>query len=795
MIAKKWHNDAQTNKITGLTNKEVTEQKRLGNCNITTTAPKRSAQDIIKANFLTPFNALNFGLLLLVLIAGKPLNATFAFVLLFNTLIGTFQELRAKQKLDKLAVLNNEEAIVLREKTFITIPVTEIVLGDIIKFDAGKQIVVDGFVCGESAEIDESLLTGEADPILKKENDAVYSGSFVVAGSFFMQATKVGDDIYANKLASEAKNFSLAKSELGNAMRKIIKIVSWLILPIGLLLLSTQIIGSGSTWQNAVVNAVAGIVGMIPEGLVLLTTVAFMVGSIRLSKKQTLVQELPAIESLARVNVLCLDKTGTLTEGSLKYKKMIIMNQEKQADIEQALGGLVKYLPAANATQIALQERFNQTTWLEYNAVPFSSARKWSGVTFKEQGSWILGAADILFPKEIKQYANVISLEQEIGNRVLALAYTDATLVDEQLPTTLTLQAFIVFKDIIRENAPTTLEYFAKQDVAVKIISGDHPITVAAIAHKVGLAGSEKWIDAQTLPEDIETLQTFVKEYTVFGRVTPKQKQHLIMAMQANGDTVGMTGDGVNDVLALKQADCSIAMASGSEATRTVSQLVLMNSDFASLPLIVNEGRKVINNIERVASLYLVKTLYSTILSLIFIILMKPYPFEPIQLSIISALMVGIPTFFLALEANTNKVSGSFLDNVFQKTIPAALGITTAVLSVYLLQLFLPISHIERITMTFLVLGGMQFFILYNVSKPMRIWKILLLSLIFSAFMVVSFNPIANLYLGLIRLPWIKYLIPIGILAIIYSLFSKISTKIIKTYEKNRERIIQLFLK
>jgi len=781
--------------LSGLNAKEVAEQTAKGHVNKVTTAPERSIKDIIKSNFLTPFNMLNLGLFILVLIAGKPLHATFVAVVLFNTLIGTFQEVRAKRKLDQLAVLNIEDAVVLREGQLYTLPVTDIVLGDVIKYDAGKQIMVDGVVCGNQAEVDEALLTGEADAIVKTVGDDVHGGTIVVAGSIFVQATKVGDDVYANKLASEAKNFSLARSELTKAINQIIKFISGLIVPIGLALLFTQIFGSGSTWQDAIVNAVAGIVGMIPEGLILLTSMAFMVGSITLSRKHLLVQELAAIESLARVDVLCLDKTGTLTKGTLKFSELTYVEGVNQADIAEALGGIAYYLPAANATQLALQEQYEITSWEASNVIPFSSSKKWSGVSFINHGSWLLGAPDVICgSKDFGRYNSVIEKQQALGNRVLALAYSTESLQDNVLPHHIVLQAILVFEDVIRPSAKKTLAYFSAQDVNIKIISGDHPKTLRAIADKVGLSQSAEAIDAQTLPEDIGQLQVIVKDHNIFGRVSPRQKQDIIKALQANGHVVGMTGDGVNDVLALKQADCSIAMANGSQASRTVSQLVLMNSDFASLPSVVAEGRKVINNIERVASLYLVKTMYSFMLSLIFIVLMKPYPFSPIQLTVISTLMVGIPTFFLALEANTAKVSGDFLDNVFKHTVPAAISITFAVITVYGLGVMMEATHMQRETMGYIVLGLLQFFILCRVAKPWKLWKIVLLGLLLFCFIVSFLNNWLMHLLGLAYLLNDQVLVVSGII-ITFVLFYRYSRQKIQViYERNKERVMN-FLK
>jgi len=795
MMNKEGNYEGTVELLTGLSDMEVAEQVAQGHVNKVTSAPERSIQDIIKTNFITPFNMLNLILFILVLIAGQPWNATFAPIILVNTLIGVIQEVRAKRKLDRLAVLNIEDATVLRNHQLYSLPITDIVLGDVIKYDAGQQIMIDGIVCGNHAEVDEALLTGEADPIVKNVGDDVHGGTIVVAGSIFVKATKVGDDVYANKLASEAKNFSLAKSELNQSINQIIKVISGLILPVGFALLITQLVGSGSSWQDAIVGAVAGIIGMIPEGLILLTSLAFMVGSVALSRKHLLVQELPAIETLARVDVLCLDKTGTITEGSLHLARIIHVDGTNKEEITEALGGLSYYLPAANATQLALKEQYDLTSWEAESVVPFSSAKKWSGVSFVGHDSWVLGAPDVVYGDRLGTYATVVDEQQTLGNRVLALVCTQGKLADDVLPREARLQAILVFEDIIRANAKPTLSYFKEQGVGIKIISGDHPKTLQAIAEKVGLARDVKAIDAQTLPDDIARLQTIVATNNIFGRVSPQQKQDLIKAIQANGHVVGMTGDGVNDVLALKQSDCGIAMANGSQATRTVAQLVLMNSDFATLPSAVAEGRKVINNIQRVASLYLVKTLYSLMLSIIFIVAMSRYPFSPIQLSVISTLMVGVPTFFLALEANTARVSGNFLDNVFKQTVPAAFTITLAVVTVYVIGLFLPHTPIEQTTMAFIVLGFLQFLILCRVAPPWKWWKVALLSVILICFLVACFNPYLMDILSLTWLSNAQYMIVAAII-VVYALFYRYSRlKIQKLYEKNKERVMQFFKK
>lgn len=771
----------RTNKLTGLTAEQVRAQILRGKTNVVTTIPQRTIKDIIFANTFTLFNGLNFVLLLLVILAGQYKNGLFGAVIIVNTCIGIFQELRAKKTLDKLVVLNSFQAQVLRDGEFIAVPLEQIVLGDILEVNAGMQIPVDGVVRGNRADVDESLLTGEMDDIPKYNGEFVYSGSVVTAGSILIQALAIGDDMYINTLASKAKDFSLAKSELMDGIKSIIKVIMWIIIPVGLTLILTQIISTQATWQVAVLGAVAGITGMIPEGLVLLVSLAFMLGAVRLSRQHTLVQELPAIEGLARVDVLCLDKTGTLTEGNLKLAKKIIASKYTEEQFDEGIAALALQLPAANATQIALQEEYTFSNWMPKVIVPFSSANKWSGISYEQHGTWILGAPDVVMPETLSLYQQEITEQEQLGNRLLILAKSDSKFQNDQLPQNLEVVGFIAFEDVIRANAAETLQYFDQQQVDIKVISGDHPVTVASIANKVGVKNADKWIDAQTLPDSVSELQAYVKEYTVFGRVLPKQKQQLIQALQANGQTVAMTGDGVNDVLALKQADCGIAMVNGSEATRAVAQLVLLDSDFASLPRIVAEGRTVVNNIERVASLYLVKTMYSTILSILFIIIMKGYPFTPLQLSFISSLMVGIPTFFLALEKNDRKVEGAFLHKVLMRTVPAGLSIAVGVLLIYFIDRFLLMTYLERSTMAVILLGSIQFVILYQASIPLNKWKKAMLIIIGGLFIFGMIDTSFLTFMGMQQLSIWYYLLILVILGITI-LVMKAITKLMETY-------------
>lgn len=756
----------ETDIATGLTSAQVEAKIAANQTNKTVDVPSRTIGDIIKTNTLTLFNALNAILAILVIIAGQPRNALFAFVIVANTFIGIFQELRAKYTLEKLSVLNTFQVPVVRDGQTVTIDTDEIVLDDIMKLSTGMQIAVDAIVRSGEIEVDESLLTGEADPVLKHVGDELLSGSFVVSGSCDAQAIRVAKDMYASKLSAEAKRFSMVDSELRKSVNQIIKIVTYLILPVGAMLMFTQLFFNNGTWQDALVGAVGGIIGMIPEGLVLLTSVALMVGVIRLAQKKTLVQEMPAIEMLARVDVLCLDKTGTITEGNLKLAEIELTGDKDQMRIDDALAVLTRTLPAANPTQMAIYDYYQDApAWDVTDTVAFSSARKWSAASFNGEGTWIIGAPEMVLGNDYNLFQEKVEEQARLGRRVLVLAHSQSAIKDEQLPADTKAEAFIMFEDIIRNHANKTLAYFASQGVSLKVISGDNPVTVAAVAKRAGLEGADQYIDARTLPDDIESLQEIVAKTTVFGRVSPQQKQKLVQALQANGHTVAMTGDGVNDVLALKESDCGIAMANGSEATRSVAQLVLLNSDFASLPQVVSEGRRVINNIERVSSLYLVKTLYSIILSVVFTILLKPYPFLPLQLTLIGSVATGIPSFFLALAPNGERVTGGFLRKVAQDTIPGGIAVAIGTLIIYGLSSFMHYDVEQRRTMAILVAGGVQLVVLLRVARPWKAWNLTLVGIMVVIFFATFFLPVISAIFYFVPMNWFDYLIG-GILII-----------------------------
>ncbi|HUP74021.1 MAG TPA: cation-translocating P-type ATPase [Acidimicrobiales bacterium] len=724
-----------TDPTTGLTAAEVADRVARGLDNAIPSAPTRTIGQIIRANVITPINAVIGVLAAMVIAAGSPKDALFGGVIIANSIIGVVQELRAKRVLDQLSVVNAPRAHAVRDGVVVELQVHELVLDDVAELRGGAQVVADGTILTcENLEIDESLLTGEADPVVKVEGDGVLSGSAVVAGTGRMLVTKVGAENYAVKLAEEARRFTLVNSPLRNDINRIVTTVGYLIIPVGLLLASSQFFRRDEGWRQSVISTVAGLVGMVPEGLVLLTSMAFAVGVVRLARQRCLVQELPAIEVLARVDVLCADKTGTITEGVMALSQVEPLDGADPGTIEAALAALAHLDPDPNATSRALSHYFVEpSTWSVTGRVPFSSARKWSGMTFAGNGTWVLGA-----PENVLATAYTGALSEQVeahaaqGQRVLVLATSATPFTDGQggdLPPVKPV-ALVLLEDIVRSDAPATLQYFADQGVTVKVISGDNNVTVGAVARRAGLAGWENNVNATTLPaDDSEAFADAIENGTVFGRVTPHQKRAMVKALQAHGHTVAMTGDGVNDVLALKDSDCGVAMASGSEASRGVAQLVLMDSNFSAMPAVVAEGRRVINNIERVASLFIAKTTYSIILSVLTGVFAFAYPLRPIHLSILSWFTIGVPAFFLALEPNDQRVSEGFLRRVLGKAVPAGIVIAGATMSVFAIaQLDDSIDSDRARTVAVLVAGSVALMHLYRVARPMTHVRLVLLS-------------------------------------------------------------------
>lgn len=714
----------------GLSEEQVTLRQQQGLLNRESDIKTKSIKQIILQNIITPFNILNAILASLILLVGSYKNLMFMGVIVSNLLIGTFQEIRAKRTIDRLALVAAPKAKVIRNGELSSIGVHEVVLDDIVVLEAGNQVCTDCIVrCGE-CEVDESLLTGESDPVPKKEGDMLLSGSFIVSGTCHAQVEHVGKDNYAEKIADGAKYMKKPNSEIMTWINRIIKIIGVAIVPIGSLLFYKQYFLSETEFSRAVVSTVAALIGMIPEGLVLLTSVVLAVSVIRLSRHKTLVQELYCIEMLARVDVLCLDKTGTITEGTLQLDELLPLQGATQEQTEIILCALTAVLPDNNPTMNAIRERFfNPPGWSCDECVPFSSAKKWSGASFTGKGCYLLGAPEALlqerFP-EILQQANVYS---EQGQRVVLLADSCEQFQNKSLPTEVTPVALLVFSDKIRPQAPQTLRYFAEQGVNLKVISGDNPITVANIAKKAGMEHTERYVDASQL-KTTQELEAAAERYTIFGRVTPQQKLDLVKALKKAKHTVAMTGDGVNDVLALKEADCSIAMASGSEAARTVSQLVLLDSNFAALPKVVHEGRRAINNLQRSASLFLVKAFFSAIIAVFFILSVYDYPLQPIQFTLINLFTIGIPSFLLALEPNKERMQGKFIVNIVRKSLPGMLAMSLSIMLLMPVCDFFQLAPEQVSTIAVVLIGSTGLMNLIRVCFPFNtLRKVLFISM------------------------------------------------------------------
>ncbi|MFJ2259724.1 HAD-IC family P-type ATPase [Streptomyces sp. NPDC087844] len=683
----------------GLTAAEVAERVARGEVNDVPVRSSRSTADIVRANIFTRFNAIIGVLWLIMLIVAPFQDSLFGYVILANTGIGIIQELRAKKTLDSLAVIGESRPTVRRDGTATPIGTSEIVLGDLIEIGPGDKIVVDG-ECAEAdgLEIDESLLTGEADPVVKQPGDQVMSGSFVVAGGGAFSATKVGREAYAAQLAEEASRFTLVHSELRTGISTILKYVTWMLIPAAVGLAITQLVSKDNDFKDSVARAVGGIVPMVPEGLVLLTSVAFAIGVVRLGRKQCLVQELPAIEGLARVDTVCLDKTGTLTEGGMDVTELRPLGDEDkdggdEAYVRKVLGALGASDSRPNASLKAIIDAYPDSgDWRGEGALPFSSARKYSGASFDEgeggdEGrvtTWLLGAPDVLLADDDPVLAETEQLNEQ-GLRVLLLARAVRDLDDPRVQEGARPTALVVLEQRLRPDAADTLRYFDEQDVRAKVISGDNAVSVGAVAAKLGLPGASATVDARRLPADREEMAEALDEGSVFGRVTPQQKREMVGALQSRGHTVAMTGDGVNDVLALKDADIGVAMGSGSEATKAVAQIVLLDNSFATLPSVVAEGRRVIGNITRVATLFLVKTVYSVLLAVLVVCCQVEYPFLPRHLTLLSTLTIGVPAFFLALAPNKERARPHFVRRVMRYSIPGGVVAGLATFTTYLL--------------------------------------------------------------------------------------------------------------
>ena len=740
--------------MTGLTNEQVQERIAEGKVNANENPNTRTYKQIIRENTLTFFNFLNLVLLVLVLFVRSYKNSMFMGIILINTVIGIIQEVRAKKTIDKLAILTESKTVVLREGKKWNISTEKLVIDDLIFLKTGDQVPADVKILEGSVEVNESLLTGESDNLVKNPGDELFSGSFVTSGEACCQVIHVGKDNYASQITSEAKEFKRHNSELRNSLNAILKVISIIIVPLGAMLFYKQYYIVGDTLKDSVVNMVAAVLGMIPEGLVLLTSVALTLGSMVLATKKTLVQELYCIETLARVDTLCLDKTGTITEGTMKVEDVQLYesgqdsgektidtdaetearsdsmedatseaDKQKLQEMEHIMENLMSVLHDQNATADALRKRFPAKSDLKLvHAIPFSSDRKYSGAVFEGKGTYLIGAAQFLFPEGNEELLAHCSTYAEEGFRILILAHSDEETESTKLPAGLEPVGLFLITDVIREEAPDTLAFFDSQGVDLKVISGDDPVTVSAIAKKAGLKNADHYIDATTITTP-EEMQRAVAECSVFGRVTPQQKKQMVQALQAQKHTVAMTGDGVNDVLALKEADCSIAMAAGSDAAKNIANVVLLDSNFGAMPHIVNQGRRVVNNIRSAASMFLIKTIFSVLLSLITIFFGDAYPFEPIQMSLISACAVGIPTFLLTQENNYDKIDHTFLRHVFMNAFPAAVTITGCVFTIMLVCQNVYHSNTMLNTACVLVTGWNYMAALRTVYSPLNTYR------------------------------------------------------------------------
>ncbi len=719
-----------TDKKTGLTSSEVKERIEKGLVNGDMNIKTKSIKRIIFDNTFTFFNFLNIALAILVIIFGELKNAMFAMVIICNTAIGIIQEIRSKRIIDRLTLISAPKARVIRDGEESEIAVSEIVMDDLVIFRAGSQASADCVVLEGECEVNESLITGESDPVYKSEGEKILSGSFVVSGEARAAACAIGSDSFANKITGGAKYFKKTDSKMMNAINKILKIVSVCIIPMMAILIYDGIFVTDQGLSRAVTSTVAAVIGMIPEGLVLLSSVVLAVSSIRLAMNKTLVQDLYCIETLARVDVLCLDKTGTITEGSMQVEEVKPLGKATADETDRAMTALMNALSDGNPTFNAAKEKWSGESDMRAGKIlPFSSAKKWSGAEFGGE-TYVMGAGEFILGEKYEEIRNTVDEFSQGGRRVILLASSDKPFREKELPEDIKPVALIAISDKIRAEAPETLRYFKEQGVEIKIISGDNPVTVSAVAEKAGVENAHRYIDASK----VEDISEVIDDYTVFGRVTPDQKLKIVKALKAKGHTVGMTGDGVNDVLALKESDCSIAMQSGSDAARNVSNLVLLDSNFASMPKVVIEGRRSINNVERSAVLFLSKTVYSFLLAVMFIIIRLPFLFEPIHMTLVNALTIGAPSFLLALQVNKSLIKGSFVSNVMKKAVPNGISIVASMGAVLVLTGIFGFSVEQMSTTATITLAALSFMIVGSCCRPFKAWKGGMLVLLMTAF-------------------------------------------------------------
>ena len=726
--------------FSGLSNQQVAQRVKSGQVNDVQEQTSRSLNSILRSNILTRFNAIVAIMTVVVVSIGSPIDALFGGVAIINSAIGIFQEIRAKRTLDALAILHAPTVTVIRSGKHLHIPVKEIVLDDVLKLQVGDQVPTDGTVLvSEGLEIDESLLTGESDPIYKKANEQVRSGSLVVAGHGYFQTTAVGTETYVHSITQQVKRFSVARSELVEGTNKLLIYISWTILVVAPIIIWGQIVRSGNGWREAVIRSTAAIDGMIPQGLILLTSLTFMLATLALAKRKVLVQQLPAVEGLARVDVICLDKTGTLTEGKIIFEQLIVAGQKAEAELHQVLAAFGA--DATSPTLQAIQDAHKEQVVPSFSVtVPFSSARKWSALKTTPSQHWILGAPEMTLTHEsdpIRKQANHIAQQ---GKRVLLLLASSKQPTSTALPANLKAVGIIVLSEKIRDDASETLRFFAEQGVQLKIISGDNPHTVAAIARAVGVS-EQAAFDARSLPTDMHELAELLQTHSVFGRVNPDQKRAMIKALQSKGHVVAMTGDGVNDALALKDADIGIAMGNGAPATRSIAELVLLDNKFSHMPRVLAEGRRVIANIERVASFFIVKNVYSLILALAVTAAALPYPFLPRHITILSVLTIGIPAFLLSLAPNNRRYVSGFLGRVLRFSVPVGVIIAIAIFASHAAIISHGGSEQIASTMASIIVMVLGSWVLVCLARPLNYWKIMLVIALAAAFAALLYIP------------------------------------------------------
>lgn len=769
----------------GLTKAQVKQRKTQGLVNVDKTISSKSTASIVKSNLFTLFNFINIVLAGAILYTGSYRNLMFMGVVICNLVVGIFQEIKAKRTVDKLNLIASSNTVVLRGGKKGKIRLEKIVLDDIICLERGSQIPSDAVVIEGKCEVNESLLTGESDLILKKAGDMLFSGSYVVSGTCKAKVEHIGKSNYASQLLKGSKYIKKTKSEIMTTLNKIIKIISVAIIPLGAILFYRQFVSSGSDVNSAIVTTSAALTGMIPEGLVLLTSSVLAVGVMRLSKRKVLVQDMYSLETLARVDTLCLDKTGTITQGSFEVHNHISCGEYSQEDLSKAMKMISSMLDDSGETFVAIKSAFpaEKSERRADVVVPFSSEKKWSGIYVNGYGSLIMGAYEFVFKNgcdEIKEEVKKYSSDY----RVLVVAHSENEILDSSLPENLKPMGFILIKDKIRSNAEKTLKFFAKQGVDIKVISGDDPLTVSNIAKRVNLKNAGEFIDAKTL-DTPEKIKEAANRYTVFGRVTPSQKQELIKAIKEAGHTVAMVGDGVNDVLAMKESDCSVAMAGGSEIARNVSHIVLLNSDFASMPMAVAEGRRAINNIKRSSSLFLIKTIYSFLLSILFLLISAPYPFIPIQMTLISTVTIGIPSFVLALEPNRERIKGNLFGSIIKTSLPAALSVVfSIILSVSIYSVF-KLSYETYSTINVVITGVIGIILIYRISQPLNLLRKSLLWCI-SLIFILGITKFGSFF-ELQPLNWISLLIILPMIVVATAVYDYIYEADIEKLFKKKE--------